>query len=110
MQVFILFSPFQMTLDEATDFFQLSQRVSAVVESHFGATACTFCVQDGADAGQTVAHVHAHVLPRRRGDFERNDDVYEELAKHDKGEEAGKGWRTAEEMRKEAVELRPLFR
>ena len=98
-----------MTPEEVTDFFLLSQRVSAVVESHFAATACTFCVQDGPDAGQTIAHVHAHVLPRRAGDFERNDDIYDELAKHDKGEEAEKGWRSAEEMEAEAGELRKLF-
>ncbi len=33
-------------------------------------------MQDGTAAGQTVPHVHVHVLPRREGDFERNDDVY----------------------------------
>ena len=30
-------------------------------------------------AGQTVPHVHIHVLPRRRGDFEKNDDVYDAI-------------------------------
>jgi diadenosine tetraphosphate (Ap4A) HIT family hydrolase len=39
--------------------------------------------QDGPAAGQTVPHVHVHVLPRRAGDFARNDDVYDEL---DRGE------------------------
>ena len=101
--------PIQMTPEEASDFFLLSQRVSSAVESHLGASACTFCVQDGADAGQTVAHVHAHVLPRRPGDFERNDDIYDELAKHDKGEQAEKGWRSLEVMEREAEELRRLF-
>lgn len=24
-------------------------------------------------------HVHVHILPRRAGDFSRNDDVYEEV-------------------------------
>ena len=104
-----LFPLFQMTADEVKDMFLLGQRVSSVIESHYGASACTFCVQDGPEAGQTVAHVHAHVLPRRRGDFERNDDVYEELAKHDQGDEAEKGWRSAEEMAEEASQLRKLF-
>jgi bis(5'-adenosyl)-triphosphatase len=36
-------------------------------------------VQDGRAAGQSVPHVHVHILPRSAGDFERNDDVYHEL-------------------------------
>jgi hypothetical protein len=28
-------------------------------------------------AGQTVPHVHVHVLPRKAGDFEKNDEVSE---------------------------------
>ena len=31
-----------------------------------------------------VKHVHVHVLPRHKNDFENNDDIYNELAKHDK--------------------------
>lgn len=27
-------------------------------------------------AGQSVPHVHVHILPRVRGDLERNDDIY----------------------------------
>ncbi|KAL7570198.1 hypothetical protein ACA910_005751 [Epithemia clementina (nom. ined.)] len=37
-------------------------------------------VQDGSAAGQSVPHVHVHILPRSEGgDFERNDDVYDAL-------------------------------
>jgi bis(5'-adenosyl)-triphosphatase len=36
-------------------------------------------VQDGRAAGQSVPHVHVHILPRSSGDFARNDDIYQEL-------------------------------
>ena len=36
-------------------------------------------LQDGVHAGQSVPHVHVHVLPRRPGDFKSNDDVYDAI-------------------------------
>ncbi|XP_071669390.1 bis(5'-adenosyl)-triphosphatase isoform X2 [Patagioenas fasciata] len=64
--------------------------------------------QDGPEAGQTVKHVHVHILPRKAGDFSRNDDVYEELQRHDKEDSLGK-WRTEEEMAAEAAILKKYF-
>ena len=43
-------------------------------------TALTLAIQDGSDAGQTVEHIHIHLLPRRPGDFKNNDDVYEKVS------------------------------
>lgn len=35
--------------------------------------------QDGPHSGQTVPHVHVHILPRKPGDFEHNDQVYDAI-------------------------------
>lgn len=63
-------------------------------------------LQDGYDAGQTVQHLHVHLLPRRPKDFEK-DEVYKELESHDKGEK--RRARTPQEMATEAAELRLLM-
>ena len=42
-------------------------------------TAAGGTLQDGPAAGQTVPHVHIHVLPRKFGDFEPNDKVYDAI-------------------------------
>ena len=68
--------------------------------------ASTISIQDGKEAGQTVPHVHVHVLPRKRGDFENNDEIYAELAKHDKDDRLG---RADDVMTQEAATLKKLF-
>ncbi|XP_025943876.1 bis(5'-adenosyl)-triphosphatase isoform X2 [Apteryx rowi] len=111
--------------EEVADLFCMAQRVGDVVEKHFCGTSLTISIQDGPEAGQTVKvsnregvtvpitemqHVHVHVLPRRAGDFSRNDNVYQELQRHDKGEEDSPDkWRTEEEMAAEAAILKKYF-
>uniref|UniRef100_A0A8I5ZMT4 Bis(5'-adenosyl)-triphosphatase n=1 Tax=Rattus norvegicus TaxID=10116 RepID=A0A8I5ZMT4_RAT len=96
--------------DEVADLFQVTQRVGTVVEKHFQGTSITFSMQDGPEAGQTVKHVHVHILPRKSGDFRRNDNIYDELQKHDREEEDSPAfWRSEEEMAAEAEVLRAYF-
>ena len=60
-------------------------------------------IQNGPDAGQTVPHVHVHIMPRKKGDFENNDEIYNEIEKDDRKP------RTEEEMADEAKVLREYF-
>ncbi|XP_068598858.1 bis(5'-adenosyl)-triphosphatase-like [Brachionichthys hirsutus] len=93
--------------DEVSDLFRTTQRIANVVEEHFGASSLTISIQDGPEAGQTVKHVHVHVLPRKPGDFERNDSIYEQLQKHDREEEdCPSSWRSEAAMAAEAAALR----
>nr|XP_022299458.1 nitrilase homolog 1-like [Crassostrea virginica] len=97
-----------LTAAELADLSLCVQRVSKAVETHFQGTSVTVAVQDGPDSGQTVEHVHVHILPRRPLDFAENDDIYRELAHHDKEVQAS-DLRSEHVMNKEAEELRPYF-
>jgi bis(5'-adenosyl)-triphosphatase len=57
-----------MTDAETSDLLVVGRFVARITERVYGASASTFVVQDGVDAGQTVAHVHLHVMPRRPGE------------------------------------------
>ncbi|KAH7072456.1 HIT-like domain-containing protein [Paraphoma chrysanthemicola] len=64
---------------EVQDLFITVQRVSRMVERVFGASSLNIAIQDGADAGQSVPHVHAHIIPRKKDDLEEKggtDAIY----------------------------------
>ncbi|KAL6781832.1 hypothetical protein ACKKBF_B09605 [Auxenochlorella protothecoides x Auxenochlorella symbiontica] len=118
----------ELTSDEVADIWHLAQKVSSRLEAHLGASSLTLTIQDGPQAGQTVPHVHIHILPRRAGDFEKNDEIYDvidaaskEFVREKQGEaapqnsslkvdaDAERKSRTPQEMAAEAAELRTLF-
>mmetsp|Transcript_17799 Transcript_17799/g.25763 ORF Transcript_17799/g.25763 Transcript_17799/m.25763 type:complete len:266 (+) Transcript_17799:92-889(+) len=69
----------QLTNDEYNDLWMTVRNVQNSLEKYYNAGGFNVAVQDGVVAGQSVPHVHVHILPRTKGDFERNDDVYDEL-------------------------------
>lgn len=68
-----------MTVEEVSDLFRTVHRIGPVLEKLYGGSSLTIAVQDGKDAGQSVEHVHVHLIPRKKGDFANNDDIYAEV-------------------------------
>lgn len=94
---------------EVSDLFLLVHKISDRLERIFNGTAMTISIQDGSDAGQSVPHVHVHVIPRRKGDFARNDDIYQEINGWKVDADEDREPRTLDEMAKEAEFLREQF-
>lgn len=97
-----------LTHAEISDMWSTVQIISKAIEKHYNGTSRTIAIQDGKDAGQTVMHVHAHILPRKHGDLPENDDIYKELEHHDKNMKKSE-MRSEEDMKNEADILRTLF-
>ena len=108
-----------------TDLFLCVQHVGRVLEKAYNAQSLTISIQDGAQAGQSVPHVHVHLIPRKSTDYGGDvDQVYPALEENEKAmkgdmESERDEWKTAkdedrkprsmEEMEKEAEWLKGLF-
>ncbi|KAL4933575.1 HIT family protein [Aspergillus undulatus] len=69
----------ELTPPETADLFLTVRRVGRMIERVYGATSLNIAIQDGAEAGQSVPHVHAHIIPRKKRDLGSTDEVYERL-------------------------------
>ncbi|KAK4274952.1 hypothetical protein QN277_018105 [Acacia crassicarpa] len=104
-----------LTADETSDLWLTAQKVGRQLENYHKASSLTFAIQDGPQAGQTVPHVHIHVVPRIGGDFEKNDDIYDAMDQKEKelkqklDLDKERKDRNFEEMAREADEYRKLF-
>ena len=91
-----------LSRDEITDLFNTVTRVQRTLSRVYKADAFNVAVQDGEAAGQSVPHVHCHVIPRRVNDPGGGDKVHEWL----EGEEGDVGahQREAEGSKKQKEE------
>jgi len=72
----------QLTVAETTDLFNTVRVVSRTLERVYSASALNIAIQDGVDAGQSVPHVHVHIIPRHKGDYDHRgggDQIYEAM-------------------------------
>jgi diadenosine tetraphosphate (Ap4A) HIT family hydrolase len=61
-------SLFDATAAEAASMFTLLQQAKAELQQTFRPTGFNIGINDGAAAGQTVPHLHVHLMPRYQGD------------------------------------------
>uniref|UniRef100_A0A914KGC0 bis(5'-adenosyl)-triphosphatase n=1 Tax=Meloidogyne incognita TaxID=6306 RepID=A0A914KGC0_MELIC len=113
----VLISPLKEGLKRLTDLndqttadlFILTKKVEKMLCQIYQTNCATVCVQDGEHAGQTVEHVHVHIIPRKEGDFGGGDpdQIYSKLQNHDA--KLNKEKRSPKEMAEEAIFYRKWF-
>jgi diadenosine tetraphosphate (Ap4A) HIT family hydrolase len=57
-----------VTAEESAELWSFAIELCRQITADFAADALTVAVNAGAAAGQTVAHVHLHIVPRHGGD------------------------------------------
>lgn len=63
-----------LTIEEYSDLFECV-RLCLIGLKNYG-TSFTISIQDGKEAGQSVPHVHVHIIPRNENDLIDNDMIY----------------------------------
>lgn len=74
----------------------------------FGATGFNWTVQEGEEAGQTVPHLHLHLIPRTVGDLETPGDWYPKLKKSESDliDSSERGQFSPDQLKEVASEIR----
>ena len=61
---------FDLSLDEQKDCIELLNRVKGIVQEKYNPAGFNVGININEAAGQTVSHVHIHLIPRYEGDVE----------------------------------------
>lgn len=56
-----------------------SKKIIRFIQSEFNTDGFDFTIQDGESAGQTIQHLHAHIVPRHYSDLPDPGDWYPKL-------------------------------
>lgn len=70
----------------ARNYFKNSDEIGEIEEGSFN-----IAIQDGQEAGQTVAHMHCHIIPRTKDTAREGDGIYDRL-QGEKGNVGGGLW------------------
>jgi bis(5'-adenosyl)-triphosphatase len=69
----------ELTEDELGAMMVFARKVTSILKSVFGCDGFDWTIQDGVSAGQTVPHLHLHIIPRKPKDLNGSNDWYSKL-------------------------------
>lgn len=59
---------YELTTEEISKMFELMRTLRGAIQTTFGVTGFNYAWNEGGAAGQSVPHVHIHMVPRKDGD------------------------------------------
>ncbi|MEI6061334.1 MAG: HIT family protein [Bacteroidota bacterium] len=73
-------SLFDLTEQELGEMMVFARRVTSVLKTVFGCDGFDWSIQDGESAGQTIPHLHLHIIPRKPSDIPVSEEWYSKLS------------------------------
>lgn len=98
-------SVFELSEEELAEFISLGRKTAKLLTHIFNTDAFDLAIQEKEAAGQSVAHLHMHIVPRKIGDLPNPGDWYQELEKNIPGDiDTFKRFRLTEKQLNEITE------
>lgn len=72
-------SIFELSQEETGDFFSFAREVTHMLNKAFGTRGFDWSLQESEEAGQTIKHLHLHIIPRKPGDLDQPGDWFPQL-------------------------------
>ena len=74
----------ELSDDELGEMMVFARKVTSVLVEVFLCDGFDWTIQDGVSAGQTVPHLHLHIIPRKLNDMAATDEWYSKIPKNEK--------------------------
>jgi bis(5'-adenosyl)-triphosphatase len=75
-------SIFELSENEISELFSFARRTTHVLMKSFTADGYDWSIQESETAGQTIMHLHLHIIPRKKGDLKEPGDWYPMLERN----------------------------
>jgi bis(5'-adenosyl)-triphosphatase len=72
-------SLFELPDDELSEMMLFARKITSVLKTVFKCDGFDWTIQDGVSAGQTIPHLHLHIIPRKPLDLRESNEWYSKI-------------------------------
>ena len=76
-------SLFELSEDELGEMMVFARKITAALKTVFKCDGFDWTIQDGVTAGQTVPHLHLHIIPRKPLDLPESSEWYSKIPENE---------------------------
>jgi bis(5'-adenosyl)-triphosphatase len=95
--------------DHVSELFLFARKVTDVLLTYYASDAFNWSLQDNEPAGQTIAHLHLHIIIRQKNDLPEAGDWYQLLDNHNSIESFNRPRLSRDEYADIASKLKAAF-